>query len=126
MDRLIKTIPATDGELYAISAGRRFSLAGFNGRVEVRERTSLTPILGTVQKGTKKILASFIVCGDLEYRQQIDDGFINSGKVYEASADVEGEKICFAGLRFEDSDPLKNELIFEITDLELIQKLMRA
>jgi len=42
----------------------------------------------------------------------------------EATGDVECEALHFAGLRFEDSDPLRNELTFEITDLELIQKLL--
>lgn len=125
MNRIIKTIPATEGELYIISAGKRHLLANFNGCIAVREVTELIPILGTVQKGTKTIQASFIVCGDLEYQREISNGLINSGKVYEAIADVEGEKIFFAGLRFENSDPIKNELIFEITDLELIEKFMR-
>jgi len=124
MDRVIKTIPATDGELYVISAGERLPLAAFNGKVEITERTKLIPILGTVQKGTKRIFASFIVCGNLEYHWRIEDDFIHSGKVYEAVAYVNGEKIHFAGLRFEDSNPVNNVLVFEITDLALIQKFI--
>lgn len=124
MNRIIKTIPATDGELYVTSAGQRLPLAHFSSRVEITESTKLVPILGTVQKGMKTIYASFIVCGNLEYQREINSEFIHSGKVYEAAADVDNERLCFAGLRFEDSDPLKNELVFEITDLELIRKLM--
>lgn len=123
MDRKIKTIPAESGELYVISAGSRFELARFTGRVEVIEHTTLVPILGKVEKGTKKIYASFIVCGDIEYQREMPEDFIHSGKVYEAAADVNGERLWFSGLRFEDSDPLTNELIFEITDMELIRKL---
>lgn len=125
MNRIIKTIPATDGELYVTSAGQRLQLAHFSGRVEIVEDTKLVPILGTLQKGTKIIYASFIVCGDLEYQRESGNELIHSGKVYEAAADVNGERICFAGLRFADSDPLKNEIVFEIADLELIQKFMR-
>ena len=116
-------VPA-EGTLYVISAGQRLMLARFNGKVKITEKTSLVPVLGTVQKGTKRIIASFVVCGDPEYYMNVDNGFINSGKVYEAVADVDGERIYFAGLRFEDSEPLKNELVFEITDLELIRKFM--
>lgn len=123
MDRKIKTIPAESGELYVISAGSRFELACFTGRVEVIEHTTLVPILGKVEKGTKKIYASFIVCGDIEYQREISEDFIHSGKVYEAAADVNGERLFFSGLRFEDSDPFTNELTFEITDMELIRKL---
>ncbi len=49
---------------------------------------------------------------------------MDSGKVFEVRASTGGERLEFAGLRFEDSDPLKNELVFEIPDLELIQKLL--
>lgn len=88
-------------------------------------KTQFISILGTMQKGTKRIYASFIVCGDLEYLREPDDRLIHSGKVYDAAADVNGERTLFAELRFLDSNPLENELVFEITDLELIQKLMK-
>lgn len=124
MNRLIKTLSVKNGKLFVIAAGQRLPLAGFSGRIEIIERTALVPVLGTVQKGTKTIYASFIVCGNLEYQRQMERDFIHSGKVYEAHGDVEGEVLHFAGMRFEDSDPLNNELMFEITDLELIQKML--
>lgn len=124
MDRLIKTLTCERGELYVTSAGRRFLLANFKGRIEIFENMRLVPRLGTLQKGTKKIYASIMICGNLEYQREVDDDFIDSGKVFDAVADVEGEKIIFSGMTFEDSDPIENELIFNITDLELIQKLL--
>ncbi|UNI72470.1 MAG: hypothetical protein [Chaetfec virus UA24_244] len=123
-ERLIKIIPCDNGELYETAGGQRRSLACFNGQIEIKEHTTLIPRLGTVQKGTKSIYASFLMCGDLEYRRETDYQYIHSGKVYDAVADVEGERLSFAGMRFEDSDPIKNELIFRITDLELVQKLL--
>ena len=48
----------------------------------------------------------------------------NGKPLFEAVADVGNERLYFAGLRFEDSDPVKNELIFEVTDLELIKKIL--
>lgn len=124
MNNIIKTIPAENGELYVISAGQRDMLAKFSGRLEIIEHTNLVPILGEIQKGTKKIQASFIVCGNLEYQRQVADDFIHSGKVYEAAADLCGERLFLSGLQFTDSDPLSNELTFEIADLELIKKLL--
>ena len=123
MKRVIKEIPAADGELQVVSAGRRQSLAHFQGRVEICEYTTTIPVLGAVQKGTKQIYASFIVCG-MEYHREIDDGFIHSGKVYEAAANVQGKRLHFAGMRFADSNPVSNELVFCIPDLELIQALL--
>lgn len=120
----IKVIPANDSELYMVSGGRRHCIAGFNGRVEIEERQAQVAILGTLQKGIKRIFASFIICGDIEFQKGFGFASVNSGRVFEIRASVSGERLVFAGLRFEDSDPLKNELIFEIPDLELIQKML--
>ncbi len=123
-DQTIKVIPADDGELHMTSGGRRHCIARFSGRVEIEEKQKQVTMLGTLQKGTKRISASFIVCGDLDFQSGFSFDSVDSGKVFEAQAGVCGERLSFAGLRFEDSDPLKNELIFEIPDLELIQKLL--
>ncbi len=124
MNRIIKTLPAEDGTLYAVSAGQRIQFANFSGRIEIIENTALVPVLGRVERGIKQIFASFIFCGDLQYTREISSDFIHAGKVYEATADIENERLYFGGLRFEDSDPVKNELKFEITDAELIKKLL--
>ena len=124
MKRIIKTLPCEDGRLFATSAGERREFAQFSGRVEITEHTALVPILGQIHKGTKRIYASFIVCEDVAYTRQIEESFIHSGKVYDATADVAGRQLTFAGLHFTDSDPIRNELTFEITDVELIQKLL--
>lgn len=121
---IIKVIPADDGELYMTSGGRRYCIARFSGRVEIEEKQAQVAVLGTLQKGTKRIYASFIVCGDIDFQKGFDFDSMHGGRVFEARAGVCGEKLAFAGLRFEDSDPLQNELIFEIPDLELIQKLL--
>ncbi len=120
----IKVIPANDGELYMTSGGRRYCIARFSGRVEIEEKQTRVAILGTLQKGTKRIFASFVVCGNVDFQRGFGFESIDSGKVFEARAIVSGERLAFAGLRFEDSDPLKNELVFEIPDLELIQKML--
>lgn len=120
----IKVIPADNGELYMTSGGRRYCIARFSGRVEIEERQARVARLGTLQKGTKRIFASFVVCGDMDFRNGFGLDAVDSGKVFEAQAVVCGERLAFAGLRFEDSDPLENELVFEIPDLELIQKLL--
>lgn len=125
MKRLIKSIPVANGELRVISAGQRRPLAHFTGRVEIIEDTKTVPLLGTMQTGMKTVYASFIVCGGIDYHCKLDDSFIHSGKIYEATADVNNEIIDFAGLRFEDSNPMENELTFSINDLELVEKLLK-
>ena len=124
MERTIKTIPAENGELYVTSGGQRRLLARFTGTVRITEQQTLVPILGTVQKGTKRIFATVLICGDMDYRT--DGVILHTGKVYDAVADAAGERLYFAGLRLADHDPIENTLTFDITDLELIQKLLRT
>lgn len=125
MMTLIKTLNIQNASLNVITAGRRFLLAQFHGKIEIIEKQNKVPVLGRTCKGEKKIYASFILCQDIEY--QTEDEF-STGKVYEAVGDVEGENICerliFSGLRFEDNDPVSGRVTFDITDLELIKKLL--
>lgn len=125
MITLIKTLDIQNASLNVITAGRRLPLAQFTGKIEITEHRSMTPILGRMCKGEKKVYASFILCQDIEY--QTDDEF-NTGKVYEAVGDVQGERSCerliFSGLRFEDMNPLNGTVTLEVTDLELIRKML--
>lgn len=125
MITLIKTLDIQNASLNVITAGRRLPLARFTGKIEITEHRSMTPILGRMCKGEKKVYASFILCQDIEY--QTDDEF-NTGKVYEAVGDVQGERSCerliFSGLRFEDMNPLNGTVTLEVTDLELIRKML--
>lgn len=125
MRTLIKTLSVTDGQMNMIKAGRRIPLAQFSGHINIFEAQSNVSILGQPAKGVKRIYASFIICNDMDYNT---DEEINSGNVYEATATVQGEheceKLLFAGLRLDDSDPVAGSITFEITDLELIRKLL--
>lgn len=125
MTTVIKVLDIQNAMLNVTTAGRRLPLARFHGKIEIIEKQNKVPVLGRTCKGEKKIYASFIVCEEIDY--STDDAF-NSGKVYEAIGDVQGENICerliFSGLRFEDNDPVSGRVTFDITDLELIKKLL--
>lgn len=125
MTTLIKTLNIQNASLTVVTAGRRLPLAQFAGKVEITEHQTIVPVLGRMCKGEKKIYASFILCQDMEY--QMEDEF-NTGKVYEAVGDVQGERsserLIFSGLRFEDMDPMDGSVTLEVTDLELIRKML--
>lgn len=125
MKTLIKTLDIQNASLTVITAGRRLPLAQFIGKIEITEHQRMMPVLGRMCKGEKKIYASFILCDNIEY---CSDDEIHSGKVYESVGDVQGERSCerliFSGLRFKDSDPVTGNITFEITDLELIRKML--
>lgn len=125
MTTLIKTLDIKNAQLNVITAGRRIPLADFGGRIEITEVQNMTPILGRRCRGEKKIYASFILCEDIDYKS---DNEFNSGKVYEAIGDVQGESTCerliFSGLQFEDINPINGMVTLEVTDLELIRKML--
>lgn len=70
-----------------------------------------------------------MICGNLQDINIKEYETISNAKVYEANASVEcGGNIVlykFSGLRFVDSDPVNNTLTFEVTDLYLIEKLLK-
>ncbi len=81
----IKVIPIRDSELYMISGGRRYCIAKSNGRVEIEEKQIRVARLGTLQKGTKKIWASFVICGDIDFYKDFDFDSVDAGKVFEGA-----------------------------------------
>ena len=122
---ILKELRISDGKLSAISAGRRFQIADFSGKVEITERISYVNILGKRYRQEKRIYASFIVGEEMEY--WTDQPFTEAA-VYEAEVTVEGEKqrqrFIFSGLRYVDSNPVTGEVKFEIPDQLLIQKML--
>lgn len=125
MPTIMKTLEINNSTLNVISTGKRRRLADFHGTVKIYEEQVYVSVLGQTCKGIKKIHASFILCNDIQYC--ISDEF-HSGKVYEAVGEVQGEHTCermlFSGLRFEEFDPISGRVTFEVTDLELIQKML--
>ena len=124
MTKTIKTLTISDAMMNEISGGRRLPVSKFTGVIEIKEQTLYVNILGRRCKGKKEIYASFIVTEDVDICMEE----IHSGKVYEAIGVVSGERsseqLIFAGLRYDDMDPITGQVVFEITDLELIRKML--
>ena len=122
---ILKELRIRGGKLNAISAGRRFQIADFSGRVEITERITYVNILGKRYRQEKRIYASFIVGEEMEY--WTDQPFTEAA-VYEAEGTVEGEKqsqrLIFSGLRYVDSNPVTGEVEFEIPDQLLIRRML--
>ncbi len=129
MINLIKSIPLNNGELFVTTGGNRYHLASFDGALEIKEEQSTVPILGRLSNGTKSIRATLMLCDNLHNINSKEYETIGSVKVYEAQASVEvGHDTVpykFSGLKFIDSDPINNTITFEVTDLYLIEKLLK-
>jgi hypothetical protein len=122
---IIKTLKIENARLNEVS-GDRIPLADFIGSIDISEERTYVPILGQRCKSEKRILASMILCEEIRYLSQ--ESF-SEGKNYEVIGDVTGareqKRLLFSGLRFYDDDPTKNTVTFEITDLSLIEKLLK-
>jgi hypothetical protein len=125
MLKVIKSLEIKEARLNEVS-GRRVPLVNFTGSVEIIQEQTYIPMLGRRCKGEKRILASVILCEEVTYLRESD---FNVAKTYEAEGAVIGdqrtEKLLFSGLKFADNDPIKNTITFEITDMSLIQYLLK-
>jgi hypothetical protein len=123
--KTIKVLKIEEARLNEVS-GRRVPLVNFTGSVEIIQEQTYIPMLGRRCKGEKRILASVILCEEVTYLRESD---FNVAKTYEAEGAVIGdqrtEKLLFSGLKFADNDPIKNTITFEITDMSLIQYLLK-
>jgi len=120
----LSEVPITEGNLYVITGGNRYPVAEFNGYIDIVEDEVIVPVLGTLTKRPKTIKAYFVVCADLKYDRAHDESRISSANVFEAVGNIQGRNKILAGMRFEDSDPIKGELRFSIPDLRLIEELL--
>jgi hypothetical protein len=126
MQEIIKELTISDATLNILEDGRRIQLADFNGKIEIKSEQFFVPVLGERCKGEKRIIASFILCNDIKY--QSCERCFNSGRVYEAIGSVTGEhqsnRMIFSGLKYDDMNPINGTVTFEITDLNIIQKML--
>jgi hypothetical protein len=126
MKETIKTLKIENARLYRTSCGNRNIMADFEGTVEITQEQTIVPILGRRCRGEKRILASVILCEDVRY---LSMDIFSEADVYDAAGTVTGEnssaRITFSGLRFEDNDPISGKVTFEVTDLHLIESMLK-
>ena len=117
------------GNVGAYTSIKGYDAITFDGALEIKEEQSTVPILGRLSNGTKSIRATLMLCDNLHNINSKEYETISSVKVYEAQASVEvGHDTVpykFSGLKFIDSDPINNTITFEVTDLYLIEKLLK-
>lgn len=123
---IVKDIAINKGELFAITCGKRYPVAVFNGYIRYEKDQYDTPVLGKLYKQMKPIKVRFIICDDVRYDSTINGiQYINGANVFEATGKVDGEKYLFAGMTLADVDEINNVLTFEIGDMVLAEKLLK-
>ncbi|MBQ6163928.1 MAG: hypothetical protein IJK23_05590 [Clostridia bacterium] len=88
MKKIIKTIYADNGKLYATASGRRGLLAECTPKIEIIEESHLVKTVGGSAYPVKKIFASVVICGDMEYERDVDLAYLKTVTDYALTMDV--------------------------------------
>lgn len=125
MGEVIKRLTIDGAELMVTSKGLRKKIANFSGEIIITKQLVHVPLMGKPLGDDKRIIASFVMCQDVEYRMEHSFSTYN---VYDAVGSVHGERederLTFSGMQFEEFDPVTGEISFQIPDQGLIHKML--
>lgn len=129
MQTLIKTLCAENGELYAVTDGRRIQLAKCRPRLEIYEHTVAVPLLGAKSYGVKSYHSAIALCPDPETTREVDADYLRSISRFELSADIQRSDGIFERIRFDNLIPEEINLCgtwrFEVNGSpDIINKLL--
>ena len=117
MKKIIKTIYADNGKLYATASGRRGLLAECSPRIEIIEESHLVKTLGGSYP-VKKIFASVVFCGDMEFTRDVDLAYFKPVSDYALTMDAPRRDGIVEAMQFIALTPveinLDGEWIFEL------------
>ena len=88
---LLKTIPLSDGKLYATTGGMRCLLASTVPVLEVYENETTVPILGKGRQ-VKKRSYSLVLRKDSEFTREVDLEYLQSVTAFDLTAQVQSRR----------------------------------
>lgn len=122
---VIKRLTIDNAELMVTADGLRKKIADFSGEIIITRHEHHVSILGKRTGDDKEILASFVLCDDVDYRMKHSFSGYN---VYDAVGEVHGERederLTFSGMHFKDINLETGEITFEIPELGVIRKML--
>ena len=101
---LLKTIPLSDGRLYATADGMRCLLASTVPVLEVYENETTVPILGKGRQ-IKKMSYSLVLCKDSEFTREVDIEYLQSVTAFDLTAQVQRADGVFEAITFNNIEP---------------------
>ena len=101
---LLKTIPLSDGRLYATTGGMRCLLASTVPVLEVYENETTVPILGK-DRQIKKMSYSLMLCKDSEFTREVDIEYLQSVTAFDLTAQVQRADGVFEVITFNNIEP---------------------
>lgn len=129
MERLIKTLELTNGELFYVQNGNRYKLAKCEPSLEIHEKSTQVSALGRATPGIKRIYFELILCRETEFCREIDERFFSNIVAYSMKADVyrpDGifETLYFDRMNFEEITSDGTMKFSLVCPQELADKLM--
>ena len=101
---LLKTIPLSDGRLYATTGGMRCLLATTIPVLEVYEKEITVPIMGK-GRTVKKTVYSLVLCGDNEFTRDVDIEYLQNVTAFDLTAQVQRTDGVFEVITFNNIEP---------------------
>jgi hypothetical protein len=128
MRTLIKTLSSENGEIYAVTDGRRVLLARCKPKIEIYEHSRAIGVLGSRDGRVKTHANAVVICPDPDATREIDADFLRAVSRFELIADIQRgdgvfERIVFDALAPDEID-LGGDWIFELVgSAGIIRKL---
>ena len=101
---LLKTIPLSDGRLYATTGGMRRLLASTVPVLEVYENETTVPILGNGRQ-IKKRSYSLVLCKDNEFTREVDNEYLKNITAFDLTTQVQRADGVFEVITFNNIEP---------------------
>ena len=87
MERLIKTLHLTNGELYYSQQANRYTLAHCEPALEIYEKSASVPVLGA-GPGIKRTYFELVLCQDTQFCRATDEQFWTNTVAFSMKADA--------------------------------------
>lgn len=127
MKKLIKTICGQSCEIYAISHHNRILVGNAIPNIEIYENSVEVPTIGTNSIRCKRTTLSICICSNPEMNSSITDEIIKGITAFDLSMLLRRKDdvfVPFALHGVSQAEISSEQWVFEITDSEVINKLL--
>jgi len=128
LETLIKTLTGENGELYAVTEGRRIRIANCLPKIKIYEKSQNVKALGTQRYKLKSIHIGIVICASRETTRDISLEFLQTVSRFELIGDFQKEDGIFERIKFDNITPnemnLDDDWEFEVIGQnDTIQKI---
>lgn len=127
MKKLIKTISGQSCEVYAISHHNRILMGNAIPKIEIYENSVEVPTIGTNKIHCRHTTLSICICSNPELGSSMTDEIINGLIGFDLSMLLQRKDGVFVPFMLHgvsNADISQEQWVFEITDLETVNKLL--